>query len=77
MDTNDDDCINTKPEGGIFAEREFLGFKTQSRLYLKDALFLLFYGSNMEQYPIIKSKTPITEEILKIILYSYIYLSIS
>ena len=68
MDTNDDDCINTKPEGGIFAEREFLGFKTQSRLYLKDALFLLFYESNMDNYPIIKPETQITEEILKIII---------
>ena len=68
MDTNDDDCINTKPEGGFFAEREFLGFKTQSRLYLKDALFLLFYESNMDNYPIIKPETQITEEILKIII---------
>ena len=28
MDTNDDDCINTKPEGGFFVEQNFLGFKT-------------------------------------------------
>ena len=68
MDTEDDNFINTQPESGNFAEREFLGFTSESRLYLKDALFLLFYGSNMEQYPIIKSKTPITEEILKIII---------
>ena len=68
MDTEDDNFINTQPESGKFVEREFLGFTSESRLYLKDALFLLFYGSNMEQYPIIKSKTPITEEILKIII---------
>ena len=36
MDTNDDDCINTKPEGGFFVEQNFLGFKTQTKLFLKD-----------------------------------------
>ena len=43
MDTEGDDFINTKPECGKFIERKFLGFTTESRLYLKDAFFLLFY----------------------------------
>ena len=68
MNTKDDDCINTKPEGGFFAEKNFLGYTTESILYLKDALFLFFFDSNMEQYPIIKSGIPITEEILKAII---------
>ena len=68
MDTNDDDCINTKPEGGFFVEQNFLGFKTQTKLFLKDALYLLFYENNMEQYPIIKPESSITEENLKIII---------
>ena len=68
MDTKDDDCINTKPESGLFIEKNFLGFKTKTELFLKDALFLLFDENNMEQYPIIKSETPITEEMLKIII---------
>ena len=67
MDTKGDDVINTRPEGGYFVELEFLGITSESRLYLKDTLFLLFY-ENMEQYPIIKSEKTITEEILKIII---------
>ena len=66
IDTEGDDFINTQPEVGRFVELEFLGYTSESRLCLKDALFLLFY-ENMEQYPIIKSEKTITEEILKII----------
>ena len=68
MNTNEEDCINTKPESGFFIENNFLGFTTPEQLFLKEALFLLFYENNMEEYPIIKSETPITEEMLKIII---------
>ena len=39
-----------------------------SRLYLKDALFLLFYENNLEKYPIIKEEIKLSEEDLKIII---------
>ena len=67
MDTYDDDIIITKPEGGFFAEEKFLGFQTKTELYLKDALYFLFYGINLEKYPIIK-KDNITKENLKTII---------
>lgn len=65
MNTNDDDLIDTKPEGGEFIEDQFLGIKTRSRLYLKDVLFLLFYGENFEIFPLVKENVKITEEILE------------
>ena len=65
MDTNEDALINTSPEGGLFVERNFLGFKTESRLYLKDALFFFFYKDNYDNYPIIKEGKELTEDNLK------------
>ena len=65
MDTNEDALINTSPEGGLFVERNFLGFKTESRLYLKDALFFFFYKDNYYNYPIIKEGKELTEDNLK------------
>lgn len=65
MDTNEDALINTSPEGGSFVERNFLGFKTESRLYLKDALFFFFYKDNYDNYPIIKEGKELTEDNLK------------
>ena len=65
MNTSDDELINTKPERGEFSEKYFLGFKTHSKLYLKDALYLLFYGDNYNDFPLIKKKGEITEQILK------------
>ena len=67
MNTKEDDNIDTKPEGGDFIERKFLGIKTHSKLYLKDTLFLFFYGENFETYPLVKKKMNITEEMLKMI----------
>ena len=57
------------PDEYFFVQKKFLGFASELKLYLKDALFLLFY-ENMEKYPIINSWMPITEENLKIIIKS-------
>ena len=45
-----------------------MGFKTISRLYLKDALFLLLDENNLNKYPIIKKGINLSEEDLKIII---------
>ena len=68
MDTGEDNVYDTKPKGGLFVEKKFLGFKTISRLYLKDALFLLFDEKNLEKYPIIKKGINLSEADLKIII---------
>ena len=68
MDTNEDNLIDTKPESGFYIEKNFLGFETETRLYLKDALYLLFYEDNYENYPIIKKEKKLTENDLKIII---------
>ncbi len=68
MDTNDDNLINTKPEGGFFVEKYFLGLDNRAHLFLKDALFFFLYGDNLENYPIIKNNVDLSNEVLKIII---------
>ena len=64
MNTKEDNKIDTKPEGGFYVEKKFLGFQ-DSHLYLRNALSF-FYYNGFEDYPIVKGgKFEVTEEKLK------------
>ena len=72
MDTNEDNIIDTKPEGGEYVEKNFLGFNSVKGypLYLKDAL-LFFYSKYIEKYPINDNYNSENIEILKFIINEY------
>jgi len=64
MNTEEDDLINTKPEGGFHVEKKFLGFEIPSSiLYLKEAIYF-FCFKYFKEYPVFK-KYKINEQILK------------
>ena len=64
MNTEEDDLINTKPEGGFHVEKNFLGFEIPSSiLYLKEAIYF-FCFKYFKDYPVFK-KYKINEQILK------------
>ena len=50
IDTKEDSIIETRPEGGENAEKNFLGFR-RPNLYLRDAL-CFFYSGDFEKYPL-------------------------
>ena len=64
MNTEEDDLINIKLEGGVYVEKNFLGFEmAPSVLYLKEALYF-FCFKYFKEYPLFK-KYKINEQILK------------
>ena len=62
MVTDEDDIIDTKPEGGINAEKLILGRETKY-LYLKNAI-CFFYSGEFEQFPLFENII-INKKILK------------
>ena len=63
MNTKDDNIIDTKPEGGLHAEKNFLGINSGSCLYLSKVIY--FFGYNIfDDYPTSKDIT-INEEIVR------------
>ena len=71
MVTDEDDIINTKPEGRINAEKLILGGETRY-LYLKNAL-CFFYSGEFEQFPLFENII-INKKILKDIIQNNIEL---
>ena len=64
MNTEEDDLINIKLEGGVYVKKNFLGFEMASSvLYLKEALYF-FCFKYFKEYPLFK-KYKINEQILK------------
>ena len=64
MNTEEDDLINIKLEGGVYVEKNFFGFEmAPSVLYLKEALYF-FCFKYFKEYPLFK-KYKINEQILK------------
>ena len=65
FNTNDDDIIKTKPVGGRFIEKNFLGLFSENTISLKESLFILSQEYN--SFPIIKNNDFTKNKLKKIV----------